>query len=219
MGQDLSLIREWHLKDIWLNADQAVSLGTGLCCRDKKFHCLKCTWAGQGIHLLKMMARMAMAAITKKARPPSAEPTISGSRSCTISERSPGKQDTHTHTDAEDRNCAVSLLLTKMSLIIPALPALCSPVTVLLQHPLSYIWKTSVPSESTFSLFPGPLTADKTLKHRLALHLGCIPLSPINVACQHLWSIPNGWWPRWKASSCTYAYVQSTCVSCVPPVF
>lgn len=128
-------------------------------------------------------------------------------------------QARHTHTDAEDRNCAVSLLLTKMSLIIPALPALCSPVTVLLQHPLSYIWKTSVPSESTFSLFPGPLTADKTLKHRLALHLGCIPLSPINVACQHLWSIPNGWWSRWKASSCTYAYVQSTCVSCVPPVF
>lgn len=36
MGQDLSLIREWHLKDIWINADQAVSLGTGLCCRGKE---------------------------------------------------------------------------------------------------------------------------------------------------------------------------------------
>lgn len=33
-----------------------------------------------------------MAAITMKASPPNAEPTISGNRSCTISERSPAKE-------------------------------------------------------------------------------------------------------------------------------
>lgn len=36
MGQDLSLIRKWHLKDIWINVDQAVSLGMGLSSRGRK---------------------------------------------------------------------------------------------------------------------------------------------------------------------------------------
>lgn len=174
-------------------------LGRGYVAGVRKFHCLKCTWAGQGIHLLKMMARMAMAAITKKARPPSAEPTISGSRSCTISERSPGKEDTHTHRCRGQELCRVSLLLTEISPIIPSevssiIPSLpiSHPISlliypyqpsapqsliVLLQCLLSYTWEASAPSESTFSS-PGPLTADKPLKHRLALHLGCNPTVP-----------------------------------------
>lgn len=141
-------------------------LGRGYVAGVRKFHCLKCTWAGQGIHLLKMMARMAMAAITKKARPPSAEPTISGSRSCTISERSPGKK-THIHAHGcwGQELCRFSLLLTEVSPTVPSLPALCSPVTVLLQCLLSYIWKATAPSESIFSS-PDPLSADKALKHK-----------------------------------------------------
>lgn len=93
MGQDLSLIRKWHLKHIWINVEQAVSLGIGLCSKGKKVP-LSAVHMSRSIHLLKMMARMEMAAITKTARPPSAEPTISGSWSCTMSERSPSKEDT-----------------------------------------------------------------------------------------------------------------------------
>lgn len=152
MGQDLSLIREWHLKDIWINADQAVSLGTGLCRGGKEVPLSEVHMSRSRNSPLEDDGKDGNGSNYQEGQTP--ERRAHDQRQPVLHHlRALPWQGRHTHACGcrGQELCRVSFLLTETSPIIPSLTALCSPVTVPFQCLLSYIWKASAPSEYTFS--------------------------------------------------------------------